>query len=224
MNQSSANDRIANNLAGIRSRVQAAAKRAGRDPAAIRVIAVTKSVGPTEAAHLRELGIQEMGENRVEVAAPKIAALGQTVRWHMIGPIQRRKAREVARHFDFADAIDRLEVAEALQRRLEECDRSLEALIEVNVSGDEAKHGFPPDALPRIIEEARVYDRLRFTGLMTMAPFDAPEAEIRGYFRRLRALADENGLPECSMGMTDDFEIGIEEGATQVRIGRALFE
>ena len=167
--------------------------------------------------------MQDIGENRIESAQRKIEVLPQDICWHFIAPIQSRKARDVVALFAVAEAVDRVKVADMLQRRCEEQERIIEIMVEVNVTGEGSKHGFAPGELAESLKEIRAFDRLRLTGLMTMAPFDAPEPVIRDCFRGLNALADEHGLPERSMGMTDDFEIAIEEGATQVRIGRALF-
>ena len=216
-------DHIARNLAGVRRRIAEAAARAGRVAASVRLIAVTKTVGLAEIQALRDAGLTEVGENRVEVAQPKIAAGPKDMVWHMIGPLQTRKAPDVVASFSHFDAIDRLRAAEALQRRCEEQDRTLHALVEVNVSGEDSKHGLEPLELPHMLAELRALDRLRVDGFMTMAPFGAGEGLLRHCFRTLKQLADAHGLAELSMGMTDDFEIAIEEGATQVRIGRALF-
>lgn len=216
--------RLARNLAGVRARMAAACLRAGRPEDEVRLVAITKGVGIEECRILRELGVTDMGENRIDVAAPKVAALGHGVRWHFIGNLQRRKAREVVELFDAVDAIDRVEAAEALQRRLETADKRLPILLEVNVSGETTKHGFAPEELGEAINAIRHFEHLEIRGLMTMAPFEAVEAEIRGYFRTLKRLCTDFGLPECSMGMTNDFELAIEEGATQVRVGSALFE
>ena len=141
----------------------------------------------------------------------------------MIGNIQRRKAPDVVSLFHCADAVDRVAVAEALQKRCEEQNKHLDILLEVNVSGEEAKHGFAPENIHGVLKEVTHLDRLTVKGLMTMAPFvDDPET-VRPVFRRLRELTEAQGLPEVSMGMTNDFEVAIEEGATQVRIGTALF-
>ena len=217
-------DRIARNLAGIHRRIADAAARTGRDAALVRLIAVTKTVGLAEIEALCAAGVGEMAENRVEVAQPKIAAGPKDIVWHMIGPLQTRKAAEVVTAFSHFDAIDRVRAAEALQRRCEEQNRSLRVLVEVNVSGEASKHGFEPTDLPQALAEMRGFDRLHLDGLMTMAPFGAGDAFLRKCFRKLKQLADNHGLTELSMGMTDDFETAIEEGATQVRIGRALFE
>lgn len=216
--------RIAQNLAHIRQRMEHAAQRVGRTLDDILLIPVTKSVGLPEVEILHQLGIQQFAENRPEVARDKIAGLGPGPLWHMIGNIQRRKARDIVALFDYVDAVDRLELAETLQRRCEELQKQIPILIEINVSGESSKHGFNPHDLPAALQQCAHFDRLQVRGLMTMAPFDADPHLIRSIFRTLHRLALEHGLPECSMGMTDDFEIAIEEGATQIRIGRALFE
>jgi uncharacterized pyridoxal phosphate-containing UPF0001 family protein len=144
----------------------------------------------------------------------------------MIGNVQRRKCPEIIRLFHKVDAVDRLAVAEALARRCDECGREevLPILIEANVSGEQSKHGFSPAELPEAVDKIAQMKQLRVDGLLTMAPFvDDPE-EVRPYFARLRALAGEIGLGTISMGMTNDFEVAVEEGATQVRIGSALFK
>lgn len=216
---------IERNCTVIRGRMAEAAERAGRDPAQVRLVAVTKTVGIEAVRALVEAGVLDFGENRVELARPKIEAIpGSAARWHMIGPVQRRKAKDVAAHFDYIDAVDRVEVAEALQRRCEELDRRLHVLVEANVSGEEQKHGFRAAELEGALRTMTPYDRLHVEGLMTMAPLDAPEAVLRSVFGGLRELAERFGLRELSMGMSGDFEIAIEEGATQVRIGTALFD
>lgn len=214
---------IADNLKCIRGHIDAAAARAGRDPASVTLVAVTKTVGTEEIRALHALGVRDMGENRLEAARPKIEAAPDDLRWHFIAPIQSRKAREVVALFSVADAVDRVKVARVLQQRCEEQERTLEILLEVNVTGEAAKHGFSLEETPAAIREIEAFDRLRLTGLMTMAPFGAPEPVLRACFRQLKAMCDNAGLPECSMGMSDDFEIAVEEGATQVRIGTALF-
>lgn len=216
---------IDRNLQAIRARIAGAAHRAERSPQEVRLVAVTKSIGVMEAKALYELGVRDMAENRVEVARPKLEALHPPdLCWHMIGNLQRRKVREAVRHFDRADAIDRLSLARALQDRCDEAGRTMACLVEVNVSGETTKHGFTPDGLGPALLELRAFDCLTVEGLLTMAPWGAEEAAIRRVFRNLRELGQAHGLKELSMGMTDDFELAIEEGATQVRIGRALFE
>lgn len=224
METAALHDRIARNLTAIRRRIADAAGRSGRDPASVRLIAVTKTVGMAEIRALHAAGVTEMGENRVEVAQSKVAEGPKDIVWHMIGPLQTRKAPEVVETFSHFDAVDRIRAAEALQRRCDEQNRTLRVLVEVNVSGECSKHGFEPGQLEQVVSEMRSLDRLRLDGLMTMAPFGAEEAFLRRCFRGLKKLAEMHGLQQLSMGMTDDYEIAIEEGATQVRIGRALFE
>ena len=216
-------ERVKQNYHLVLQRIAAAAKRSGRRPEEISLVSVTKSVGLDDISALAEAGCTVFGENRPESVAEKVLAFPKA-EWHMIGPIQRRKAAEVVVYFSHIDSLDRIEVAEALQHRCEEADKTLRILLEANVSGEASKHGFTPDELPKIQEQMKAYDRLILCGLMTMAPFvDDPE-EARPVFRTLAEWGNRLGLPELSMGMTNDFEVAIEEGATQVRVGSALFE
>lgn len=217
-------DILQHNLDAVRQRITAAAVRAGRSADAVRLVAVTKTVDLDIVRGLWDLGVTDFGENRIEGARAKVEQIPAPVTWHMIGPVQRRKARETAALFDTVDSIDRVEAAEALQHRCEEQDTQIRALVEVNVSGEASKHGFTPESLDEALEAMAGFDRVLVEGLMTMAPFDAPEAILRRVFSRLRELAVSRRLPEISMGMSDDYEIAVEEGATQVRIGRVLFE
>ncbi|MEK7793836.1 MAG: YggS family pyridoxal phosphate-dependent enzyme, partial [Candidatus Hydrogenedentota bacterium] len=170
------------------------------------------------------LGVLHFGENRVEQAGEKPAALGTGVVWHMIGNVQRRKVRDVAQRFDRIDAVDRLELAEAIDTRAAELGKTMPVLIEVNISGESTKYGFAPDELDDAIAKMKSLLHLCVEGLMTMAPLADDIEEARPVFRALKELADRYGLPIRSMGMTNDFEIAIEEGATEVRIGTALFQ
>jgi len=215
---------IERNLHRIQDRIRQACDRAGRNPDDARLIAVTKSVGLEEIRDLHALGVTHFGENRTETSGPKIEAGLQPVHWHMIGSVQRRKAGAVAALFDTVDSVDRIEVAEALERRCAELNKTLQVLVEVNVSGEESKHGFAPDALENAVAALRRMKHLKLDGLMTMAPLAMDAEQARPVFSRLRELAKEHGLTELSMGMSNDFEVAIEEGATQVRIGSALFE
>ena len=216
-------ERIKRNLDDLRSRITGAADRAGRSADDVRLIAVTKTVGLEEVRALDELGVREMGENRVEVAREKMAAFARNVSWHMIGTVQRRKAREVVERFDTVDSVDRLELADALNRHAIDLGKVVPILIEANVSGEETKHGFEPERLPDVIAALQEMRGLRLDGLMTMAPFVENPEDVRPVFARLRALAERHGLNELSMGMSNDFEVAVEEGATQIRIGTALF-
>lgn len=215
-------EHIRANLERVRERIARAAERSGRDPASVRLIAITKSVGVEEAQVLRDLGVTDMGENRVPDAFPKIAALPD-VRWHMVGTVQRRKARDVAARFHAVDSVDRLELAETLDRRCAEMGKKLAVLLQVNVSGESVKHGFTPTEVESALARMAEYPYLQVQGLMTMAPLVIEPEAARPVFAGLRELARRAGLAELSMGMTNDFEVAVEEGATQVRIGSALF-
>lgn len=203
----------------------AAAEGANRDPAEITLIAVTKAVGADEIRALRDLGVRHLGENRVEIAREKREALSDpNLIWHMIGNVQRRKVRDVLQVFDRIDALDRLSLAEALQTRCAESDGHAEVLVEVNVSGETQKLGVAPGELPELLSSIGTLDRVRIRGFMTMAPYEAAPPEILALFGRLASLARAHGLPDISMGMSNDFELAIAAGATEIRVGSALFE
>jgi pyridoxal phosphate enzyme (YggS family) len=218
-----ARETIAKNLEDIRARISSAAARAGRAPEQIRLIAVTKTEGLEAIEALLKLGLDDLAENRIEVAREKIAMIGNRARWRMIGSIQRRKAGDVAELFDCVDSVDRVEVAEALDRKCAALGKTIPILLEANVSGEASKHGFTPAELPKALEQTNTLNNLRVEGLMTMAPYVENPEEARPVFAGLKKLASELGLKELSMGMSNDFEVAIEEGATQVRIGTALF-
>lgn len=216
-------ERVKQNYHSVLQRIASAAKRSGRRPEDVSLVSVTKSVGLDDIGALAEAGCAVFGENRPESVAERVLAFPEA-EWHMIGSIQRRKVAEVVRYFSHIDSIDRMDVAEALQRKCEEADKTLRVLLEANVSGEMSKHGFTPDELPKVQEQMKAYDRLILRGLMTMAPFVEDPEEVRPVFRVLAEWGNRLGLPELSMGMTNDFEVAIEEGATQVRVGSALFE
>lgn len=216
---------IRRNLTAIQERIGEAAAAAGREASEVTLIAVTKSVGVEEIRVLRDLGVRHFGENRVEVAREKVATLADdALVWHMVGNVQRRKAKEVLRVFDTIDALDRVALAEALQQRCEAADTTCRTLLEVNVSGEAQKHGVPPDSVDEVLAHVKTLSRVQVDGLLTMAPYGATDEVLHRVFRTLRDLADRAGLGVVSMGMSNDFEAAIAEGATQVRIGRALFE
>jgi len=215
--------KIRDNLSAIQARINAAATRAGRNPESVTLVAVTKSVGIAEMRALLDLGVEHFAENRIDSAREKMTVLGDSAKWHMIGNLQRRKVKEAVALFDTIDAVDRFSLAETIQKHCQELGKTIEVLVEVNVSGEESKHGFAPKELDMVIGGLQKLERLNDRGLMTMAPYDAAESELRELFGTLRRLGEKHALPELSMGMSHDFEIAIEEGATQVRIGSALF-
>ena len=217
-------DIILRNLSDVRERIARAAGKTGRDAHDITLVAVTKAVGVREVEALIDLGVCHFGENRVPGALTKIQAIAAPVTWHFIGKVQRRKARDVVRHFDTIDSVDHLDVAEAIEHRAQESEKRLPVLVEVNVSGEESKHGIRPDELGCLLDATSHFANVRVDGLMTMAPLTDDEARVRGVFAGLRGLAEQHGLRELSMGMSNDFEWAIEEGATQIRIGSRLFD
>ena len=215
---------IQRNVDIVQRRIAEAAARARRSPEDVRLIPITKSVGVDAIRVLMELGYDEVGENRVESAREKRAALDDAaMRWHMVGSMQRRKIGPAVAVFDYIDAVDRLPLAHALNQRAGEAGRTVPVLLEVNVSGESTKHGFTPHDLEHAAAEIRTLPFLRIDGLMTMAPLVEDPEVTRPVFRTLRTWAQRLGLRELSMGMSNDFEIAVEEGATQVRIGTALF-
>jgi len=212
---------IAEDLAGVRERVALACKKAGRRPEEITLVAVTKGVGPEMISQAHSLGIRHFGENRVQEAQEKISALKPLdITWHMVGHLQTNKAKLALELFQAIDSVDSLSLARALSRR---ASAPLPVLLEVNVSGEATKFGFLSEALPPALEEIARLPNLEVRGLMTVAPLVKDPQEVRPIFSRLRGLAHALGLQELSMGMSDDFEVAIEEGATQVRLGRAIF-
>ncbi len=225
-------DDLRNRLANIRQRIDQAALKAGRDPAEIRLIPVSKT-HPVET--LREaiaIGITCFGENKVQEAEGKIEELGREgLEWHLIGHLQANKARRAVKAFDVIHSVDSIELAGRLERICKEEGReNLPVLIEVDLAGEETKSGITEKDLPALVEFLRGCKHLRFTGLMILPPFFETAEDARPYFRRLREIRDElaaqsvfSGSGELSMGMTHDFEVAIEEGATMVRIGTAIF-
>ena len=212
---------VAGNLAAVRARIAAAAARAGRDAAAVRLVAVSKTQPAERVRAAVAAGVRDIGENYVQEAATKRAAVGGDVRWHLIGHLQRNKAARALELFDLIHSVDSVALAEALARHAAARGAPARALVEVNVGGEASKSGVAPEALPALLERLRD-PSLVIEGLMAVPPPGSPD-EVRDHFRRLRALRDAAGLRELSMGMTDDFEVAIEEGATMVRIGRAIF-
>jgi pyridoxal phosphate enzyme (YggS family) len=205
----------------VRLRIVRAAERSRRDPAAITLVAVTKVFPATAIRAAYDLGLRQFGENYVqefETKAPEVGEL-EGARFHLIGHLQSNKARRASELFQVIQTVD----SPKLARRLNEAGRPLEVMLEVKLSAEEAKSGAAPEQLPELIAAVRECPNLRLTGLMTMPPWsDDPEAS-RPCFRRLRELGERHGLVELSMGMSHDLETAIEEGATCVRIGTALF-
>jgi hypothetical protein len=227
---------IAARYARVVARIAAAARRSGRDPSTITLVAVTKAFSSEAACAALAAGATHLGENYVQEALPKIRAVDEvcqrrdlpTPQWHLIGHLQHNKARRAVETFDIIHSLD----SEALARRLDRigADRGtrVRVLLEVNTSGEATKNGIPTAGAPALVATLTALDHLQLEGLMTVPPRSAAADGARGHFRALAALRDELGtrgfdLPHLSMGMTDDYETAIEEGATIVRIGRAIF-
>ena len=227
-------------IALLQSRIAAAARRAGRDPDAITLVAVSKTHGPEMVAAAYAAGLRIFGENRVEEAAPKALAVARLLSgrssadgdlsWHMIGHLQSRKAEDVLPWADMIHSVDSVKLAARLSRFCMAAGRDLPILLEANVSGEASKYGLTPDALLAAVEAIAALPGLRLQGLMTMAPIVPDPEQARPVFAALRRLRERLARQypaidwrHLSMGMTDDFEVAIEEGATMVRIGRAIF-
>jgi pyridoxal phosphate enzyme (YggS family) len=220
---------VAANLARVQAQIAAAVAKSGRAPNEVELVAVSKGHAAEKVQAAAEAGQTLFGESRVQEARAKIPLLPSRLRWHFIGHLQKNKIRHALSLFELFHGIDSLALAQDMQRIAEEEGMQPRILLEVNVAGEASKHGFPPDALRRDLETALSLGRLTIEGLMTIPPL-APEAEAsRRYFVALRQLRDELeaefriGLPRLSMGMSGDFSIAIEEGATMVRVGTAIF-
>jgi pyridoxal phosphate enzyme (YggS family) len=219
---------IKENLLKVMVRIEEAARRARRDPGGIKLVAVSKTVEPARIKEAIEAGISVLGENYVQEARKKIEEIGRGVTWHFIGHLQSNKAKSAIHLFDMIHSVDNLSLAKELNRRAEQEDRTVRALIEVNLAQEATKFGTDEEKLFDLARGMLQLNHLSLEGLMTMPPyFDDPERG-RPYYVKLRELREkmvQEGIPikELSMGMSNDFEIAIEEGATYVRIGTAIF-
>ncbi|MBN2446741.1 MAG: YggS family pyridoxal phosphate-dependent enzyme [Phycisphaerae bacterium] len=237
-------DRLRENVGEVRARIAAAYRRSGREPGDVTLVAVTKYTGLAVIRELLRTGCTDLGESRVQQLMPRTNALGSSAatlettvtvdapRWHMIGHLQRNKVKYLLPSVRIVHAVDSLRLAEQIDELAGRHGISADVLIEVNVAGEEQKYGVTPDKLPALLEELGPKQHIRLCGLMTMAPLaDNPE-DARPHFARLRQLltdARDRGIvgPACrhlSMGMSQDYEIAVEEGATLVRVGSLLFE
>ena len=209
------------NLGRVQEAVARACARAGRSPDHVLVIAVSKTMDAERIRQAVAAGVAALGENRVQEAKEKIETLGRPVPWHLIGSLQTNKARDAARLFDWIHSVDRLELAQDLSRRAG--DRALNVLLQVNLGEEPQKGGIAPAEVKPLSEAVAGLPGLRVRGLMAIPPAAVDAERTRPHFRRLRELRDELGLEHCSMGMSADYEVAIEEGATMVRVGTAIF-
>lgn len=216
-------------LEKVQERIKAACQRSGRSVNDVEIIAVTKTHGPEVIRDAWEGGLRIMGENRVQEAAAKIPQSISGPDWHLIGHLQKNKIRPALQLFTMLHSIDSLDLLKQIGRIAEETGATPSILLEVNVSGESSKFGLRPDNVPQVIEEALSIRHITLEGLMTMAPFSTNQEDARPHFARLRELRDKMeadfnaSFPHLSMGMSGDYEVAIEEGATLVRIGTALF-
>ncbi|MBI3087982.1 MAG: YggS family pyridoxal phosphate-dependent enzyme [Candidatus Omnitrophica bacterium] len=237
---------LAENLARVQQRIRQACERRGRDPSSVTLVCVTKGLPLETIREAAALGVTELGENRVQEARLKQTVLGsrlkvegegfeprtlnlERLKWHLIGHLQRNKAKDAVELFDAIHSIDSLALAEALERHAAARARAIEVFVQVNVSGETTKFGCRPDEASALARHIVSQPHLRLKGLMTIAPFAEDPEEARPYFRRLRGLRDEAQITDhcslsLSMGMSHDFEVAIEEGADLVRIGTAIFK
>jgi pyridoxal phosphate enzyme (YggS family) len=221
------------NLTAVRNRIDAAAKSAGRDPAEIKLVAVTKTHPASVVREAITAGATTLGENKVQEAEGKILELGRNAaEWHLIGHLQSNKARKAVQLFDVIHSIDSLELAQRLERICDEEGRDeLAVLVEVDLAGEDTKSGISENDLPSLIDFLKGCEHLKFSGLMLLPPYFEDAEKTRPFFIRLRNLRDKlatgnafaDGKGELSMGMSHDFEVAIEEGATIVRVGTAIF-
>jgi hypothetical protein len=222
---------IAENVARVRERMEAAAKRAGRDLGKIRLVAVSKTVGLERIIQAIEAGVDSLGENYVQEAQEKVGALEKRVSWHFIGHLQSNKARVAARLFDWVHSVDTLKLAEELSRAGKQQRKILPVLLQVNLGKEETKFGAREEEVYGLLERMSSLPGVSIRGLMAMPPFFENPEQSRPYFRALRMMAEnvtKRQIPgvfmeELSMGMSNDFEVAIEEGATLVRVGTAVF-
>ena len=211
------------NLERVKAAIAGACARVGRPAADVLLIAVSKTVEVERIRLAIAAGVAALGENRVQEARDKIETLGRPVPWHLIGPLQTNKAKDAARLFDWIHSVDRLDLARELDRRARALGRTVNALIEVNVGEEPQKSGVRPHEIKPLLDALVSLDGIRIRGLMAIPPAAADPEHTRPHFRRLRELRDAAGLEHLSMGMSADFEVAVEEGATMVRVGTAIF-
>jgi pyridoxal phosphate enzyme (YggS family) len=220
---------LAANLETLHQRIRTACGRAGRNPDSVTLLAVTKTQPPEVVQAAAALGLLLFGENKVQEAKAKIPLCPGNLRWHMIGHLQSNKCRDAVELFKMIQSVDSLSLAQEINKRAEQAARTMPVLLEVNVAGEASKFGYRPEQLLAELKELNALPRIEIHGLMTVPPWSAEAEKTRPHFRRLRELKERAEavlgapLPHLSMGMSGDFEIAIEEGATMVRIGTELF-
>ncbi len=220
---------VQDRLDAVQVRIQAACERSGRKPEDVRLVAVTKGIGPDAVREAAECGQIIFGESKVQEAKHKIGMCPGNLEWYMIGHLQGNKVREAVRLFHMIHSVDSFKLLETINGACQETGNTMPVCLEVNVSGERSKFGMPPTEIPTVLEKAGTLINVDIVGFMTMPPFTQDPLEARPFFKRLRELRDqwqnESGIEmrELSMGMSNDFEIAIEEGATMIRVGTILF-
>lgn len=221
---------VAENLKSVRQRILNACEKAGRSPKDIELICVTKEAAVEEIIEILALGEKNIGENRVQEAVSKYKAIGDKATWHLIGHLQTNKVKDAVKIFSLIHSVDSVRLAKEINEEAKKINKVQDILVEVNVSGEKTKFGVSPDETARLIKEIIIYPNINIKGLMTIAPETGGPEQVRPYFRKLRDLKDEinsklnTQYSILSMGMSNDFEVAIEEGANIVRIGRAIFK
>jgi len=222
---------VKDNLETINKKIKEAALKVNRDPQEIKLVAVTKTATLEQIKEAINEGVKIIGENKVQEAKKKYQVLTTEVKWHLIGHLQTNKVKYAVEIFDLIHSVDSIKLAKEIDNRSVQFKKTIDVLIEVNISGEETKYGYNPEKVEAFLKEISEFSGIRVRGLMTIAPISKNKEEVRPYFRRLRELSerirDKNikniKMDYLSMGMTDDFEIAIEEGANMVRIGRGVF-
>lgn len=215
-------DGIRAGIASVEARIAAACARAGRARSEVRLVAVSKTFPASDVDHAIAAGMSDAGENKVQEARDKQPLVVGRVRWHLIGHLQSNKAKDAVRLFDVIQTVDTVELAEKIARAAEPAGKRQDVLLQVNIGREQQKSGAAPQDVAELTRRIADLDSIQVSGLMAIPPAGEADA-TRPYFRELRAMRDDLGLSELSMGMTDDFEVAIEEGATIVRVGRAIF-
>jgi pyridoxal phosphate enzyme (YggS family) len=215
-------DDIRAGIASVEARIAAACARAGRARNDVRLVAVSKTFPASDVDAAIAAGMTDVGENKVQEARDKQPSVAGRARWHLIGHLQSNKAKDAVRLFDVIQTVDSVELAAKIARAAESAGKRQEVLLQVNIGREDQKSGVEPQAVAELTRRIAELPSIHVSGLMAIPPAGEPEA-TRPYFRELRAMRDDLGLSELSMGMTDDFETAIEEGATIVRVGRAIF-
>lgn len=224
-------EHVKRNLMQVKERIAAAAERVGREPSEIVLVGATKSVDVQRILAAIEAGLEHIGENYAQEAWAKYQQIGDIVTWHFIGRLQTNKAKLVVKFCKLVQSLDRLPLAEELNKRAEQVGRVIDCLVEVNIGGEETKSGVPPDEVEQLIRKCSQFPNIRIVGLMAMPPFMPDPEQVRPYFRQMKELFERLGnldLPNVemrylSMGMSHDFEVAIQEGANMVRVGTAIF-